>query len=147
VNVLEFISSLKWPVVVLVLVGSGARAVKKHPGFGKWLREWFDRRNANLRFGPAEGSLTLPQETATAVRTATASDEQLAAPDPTGQRQEAVEIIMRDAARWGWQMAHRGLPSTLVPVIRWTDDGRPEILYGRPPSSPREMFVRPDPAE
>jgi hypothetical protein len=45
-------------------------------------------------------------------------------------RRGAIEKIIRDSAGWGWDMAGIGFKSRPLPVIEWTSDGSPRILYG-----------------
>lgn len=46
-------------------------------------------------------------------------------------RRKAIEKIIRDSAGWGWDMAQLGtFKSRPAPVIEWSDDGLPLIVYG-----------------
>lgn len=45
-------------------------------------------------------------------------------------RRELIEKLMTDAARWGYEMAGLGFRTPPRPVIQWSDDGKPTILYG-----------------
>ncbi|BBB01058.1 hypothetical protein RVR_8297 [Actinacidiphila reveromycinica] len=140
-SVLEFISSLKWPVVVLVGIFVVSRGFKRNPDMGAWFRRWLDSRDVRGRVGPAEFEANL-NATRDALVTAAASDDVLAAadqpvsdllvpsPDTTALRRDAVEVVMRTAARWGWDMADMGFRNPPVPVIQWDDDGTPKILFG-----------------
>ena len=47
------------------------------------------------------------------------------------QEQGAIESIMRESAAWGFQMAQLGFKTVPVPIVEWTDDGRPIIKYAR----------------
>ena len=45
-------------------------------------------------------------------------------------RRELIEKLMTDAARWGYEMAGLGFRTAPRPVLQWSDDGKPTILYG-----------------
>lgn len=47
------------------------------------------------------------------------------------QDQAAIEDIIRESAAWGYDMAKLGFKTRPTPVIEWTEDGRPIIVYGR----------------
>jgi len=123
-SVLEFISSLKWPFVVLTILGYGARTVKGHPGVWTWLKEWLDRRNINAQVLGAQLQTTDSTAPTAAV---TAPDTAL----PIGQaqeiRREAAEQLMRQATIWGWH-AHRVGAELPVPKIEMRGD-QPVITF------------------
>ncbi|WP_405590001.1 hypothetical protein [Streptomyces sp. NBC_01190] len=136
-SVLEFIASLKWPVVVLVLLGYGSRTMKKHPNLRKWIAAYVEKRDVRGKMGPAEFEAITPA-TSAIVRAAVASDVELAAiageqtstPDTSVLRREVVEDLLRSSAQWGYEMAQIGMRTPPNPYIRWGSDGRPEILFG-----------------
>lgn len=159
-SVLEFISSLKWPFVVLVALLVMSRALRKSPGLGEWARSWLDKRDVRGKVGPAEFEATASQaavEQAAAVTAA--SDEELAAivaaepqqeapdtapasqPDVSVMRRENVESLLRASAQWGWEMAQMGFRTPPDPHVQWTEDGRPEILYGAGTPITRALVV------
>lgn len=115
-SVLEFIASLKWPVVVLVLLGYGSRTMKKHPNLRKWIAAYVEKRDVRGKMGPAEFEAITPA-TSAIVRAAVASDVELAAiageqtstPDTSVLRREVVEDLLRSSAQWGYEMAQIGM--------------------------------------
>jgi hypothetical protein len=123
-SVLEFVSSLKWPIVVLTVLGYGARLVKTHPGVGTWLKAWLDRRNINAQVLGAQLQTTDSTPPAAVM---TAPDDAL----PEGQaqeiRREAAEQLMRQATAWGWH-AHRVGARMPVPQIEMRGD-QPVITF------------------
>lgn len=143
-SVLEFISSIKWPIVALILLGVIVRGVKKNPGFGQWLRDWADRHDFSGKAGPVQFQATSKAAVEDAAAVTAASDAELSAIaaaseqqdaldpdlvfyDPSELRREVVEGLMRTSARWGWEMAQMGFRTPPDPQVRWTHDGRPEI--------------------
>jgi hypothetical protein len=56
--------------------------------------------------------------------------------DEEEQKRAAIEEVMTAAARWGYSMARVGFTSPPVPVITWSEDGSPEILYGKSAEEP-----------
>ncbi|MGW4886921.1 hypothetical protein [Streptomyces murinus] len=151
-GVLEFISSLKWPIVVLVVFLAAITKLRRSPEARASLGAWLRTRNLRFRIAGQEFESTLA-DTLDNMTTAASGDGQLAgyAPLParsladgeeralhqtlpadelTDLRRSAVEAVMRNAARWGWEMAQIGHQSPPNPQVRWTDDGTPEILFG-----------------
>ncbi|MDQ1626406.1 MAG: hypothetical protein QOI54_150 [Actinomycetota bacterium] len=58
-------------------------------------------------------------------------------------RRRAIEKIIEESAEWGYGMAQIGFQGRPKPVIAWTDDGRPRILYGenqQPPTTPARRY-------
>jgi hypothetical protein len=157
-SVLEFISSLKWPIVVLVVLAWASRAPNKHPDLARRLAAYLDRRDIRGKAGPVEFEAITP---AAIVQAAAASDDELAVlaaedqdseeetrsrPDLSILRREVVEQLLHSSAQWGWEMAQLGFRTPPDPQVRWTDDGRPEILYGREGPVSRAVVVpREDP--
>ncbi|MET9120188.1 hypothetical protein [Streptomyces sp. NPDC004528] len=153
-SVMEFISSLKWPIVVLIIGLTAMRQLRRSPETRSSLAEWFRRRNFRVQVAGQELEMTLA-DTVDNMTAAASGDGQLAAyaqgpgegrasneadpapkEDPTGEtdltglRRSAVEAVMRNAAQWGWEMAQSGFRSPPDPQVRWTDDGTPEIMFG-----------------
>lgn len=123
-SVLEFISSLKWPVVLLAVLGWIAHTLRK-PAVTDWLKEWLSTRNFRARFATGEIETT---SVAAAVQAATATDEQLGQQEePQRLRQEAAEQLMRQAAMWGWR-AHRAGMEIPVPQVEMRGD-QPIITF------------------
>lgn len=147
-SVLEFVAAWKWPVVVLVALLYSRWALRKNPSLTAWLKKLVEKRDVTAELGPAKLQLSTPATQAD-VLTAAASDEELkdaaleelaAQPggdvdfdglDLAGVRQSAIEAIMRDAARWGWEMAQIGFRTPPEPQIIWDRDGQPRIIFGR----------------
>jgi hypothetical protein len=145
-SVLEFISSLKWPVVLLAMFFWIARALKKNPGFRDWFKHWVENHDFRGKIGPAE--LEAFSRESELVQAAAATDEELAelaGADRPGTedvptavtttavaalRREVVEEVIRSAAQWGWETAHMGFRTPPNPRVEWTDDGRPVIRFG-----------------
>lgn len=145
-SVLEFISSLKWPVVVLVGIFVVSRGFKRNPDMGVWFRRWLDSRDVKAKGAGFELEATASRAVAAAASVAAASDERLVAEldasvtqadgepaspaEVEGLRREAVETLMRDAASWGWEMAGMGFRTPPDPQVEWDIDGYPTIRYG-----------------
>lgn len=146
-SVLEFISSIKWPIVALVALAVVARGSKKHPGWREWIKKYIEGRDISGRAGPFELQTSTPGGQAI-VQAAASSDEQVAqaarealtaTPDGTSGgapvdvaalRRDLVEEVIRNAAQWGWEMAGMGFRSPPVPYVRWSAEGEPEIRFG-----------------
>lgn len=47
------------------------------------------------------------------------------------ERRRAIEKIIAEGAEWGYGMAQLGFAGVPKPVIAWSNDGRPRILYGK----------------
>lgn len=147
-SVLEFISSLKWPIVLLVMLAVLVRGIKRNPEFGEWLRNWLDRRDVSAKFGglaEVQASSKNAVEQAAAVSAASdyeltaiaaeaepqrVMDPELMGYDPAELRREVVEDLMRTSAQWGWEMAQMGFRTPPDPHIEWSDSGTPHILFG-----------------
>lgn len=158
-SVLEFISSLKWPIVVLVLIATVWRAFKKHPGAGRWFADYLESRDLRGKAGPVEFEAMTKAAVEQAAAITAASDEELAAiagpaeqalfdeepsrPDPTVLRREVVEGLMRTSARWGWEMAQMGFRTPPNPHIEWSEDGHPSIMFGSGTALEQMLAARP----
>lgn len=145
-SVLEFFSSLKWPIVLLAVFFWIARALKRNPGFADWLKRWLEHRDVRGKIGFTEFEALMPSKDI--VQAAAATDEELAAlagrQDPvssegpaddtanalTALRREVVEEVIRMSAQWGWDTAKMGFRTSPDPQVIWTEDGRPEIQFG-----------------
>jgi hypothetical protein len=46
------------------------------------------------------------------------------------RRREQIERLIAEAAQWGYEMAAIGFKTPPRPVIEWTPEGEPQILYG-----------------
>lgn len=123
-SVLEFISSLKWPIIVLTVLIYGARTMKGHPDIWTWLKEWLDRRNINAQVLGAQLQTT---DSAAPTAAVTAPDTALPAGQAQEIRREAAEQLMRQAAIWGWH-AHRVGAEVPVPQIEMRGD-QPVITF------------------
>ncbi|WP_280877907.1 hypothetical protein [Streptomyces pseudovenezuelae] len=134
---MEFISSLKWPITVLILAVGAYWTVKRNQGLKVELKQFLATRNVRavvggqeLEFTHAEAAVALAAqpdehlmrlEEESGVRTLATTSE------VTRLRRGAIEGIMRDAAVWGWRVGRTGSERPPNPVIRWTEDGVPEI--------------------
>ncbi len=142
VTTLQFIASLKWPLLILILAGLVAVAIwRSTPETRAALRSAVATRGLKVGLpGGIDVDWSAPGST-DAVRQATAPDEQLiefattqGEAAPTAEqvqvlRRDAVERVMREAAFWGYSMARTGFRSPPVPNIQWDGD-RPRITYG-----------------
>ncbi|MET7715252.1 hypothetical protein [Streptomyces sp. NPDC005407] len=153
-SVLEFISSLKWPIVVLIISLTALVQLRRSPEARSSFGAWFRGRNFRVQVAGQEFEATLA-DTVDNMTAAASGDVQLAAhaqsphesgistegdespggqlsgeADLTGLRRSAVEAVMRNAAQWGFEMAQMGFRSPPDPQVRWADDGTPEIMFG-----------------
>jgi hypothetical protein len=76
-----------------------------------------------------------------AAATVTAADDPSSAVDLTespadpvaqqaeAERRRAVEVLVKDAAAWGWLKANTGSPTPPEPQIEWDRDGNARILH------------------
>ncbi|MFI2202680.1 hypothetical protein ACH47Z_18245 [Streptomyces sp. NPDC020192] len=138
-SVLEFISSVKWPITLLILVGFTSWQSKRNPGISETIKSFVMSRNFRLQAFGADVEATKAETTAAAAgELAARTDEELAQaaqPTTTGQpdvaqiRREAVEAVMTSAAQWGWAMAQMGFKNPPNPAIQWNADGQPEIGF------------------
>lgn len=154
-SVLEFIAAIKWPVTLLILATAAMYTLRRSPEARASFNRHMQTRNWRIRIAgqEVEGTLIAAQPAMTA---AVLTDDQLAAElvrrfreeqqsiadldlsqyrlptdnDIETTRREAVESVMRTAARWGWDMAHRELRQLPELDIEWTNEGRPEISIG-----------------
>jgi hypothetical protein len=152
---MEFIVGIKWPLLILLLVMAAAwslRKEKRRRAAGDWLKRLVENRDISLTAGPAALAITSPPDQL--VQSMAAAAQPIAGevaaelPMPTmsaegevvGEseammRREAVEQVMRSSAKWGWEMAQRGLPEPPEMEIRWREDGRPEIHFDYNPAA------------
>jgi uncharacterized membrane protein YccC len=139
VGILEFISSLRWPITVLVLAGGGYWAAKHNKGLQQTLREMFTKRNMRLNLGGQEFEISGVAEIAETAALAAQSDAQLARmaaeedsprrSDVTEMRRDLLELVVQSAAHWGWRAAKAGVEMPPEPIVTWTEDGVPEIRF------------------
>jgi hypothetical protein len=52
------------------------------------------------------------------------------------RRRKALEVIIKEAARWGWNMKASGAEELPTAMIGWSDEGRPYVLID--PTLPTE---------
>lgn len=158
-SVLEFVAALKWPITVIVLAGFSTYAINRSsPGARQSFGDFFKDRNFRLKVGGQEIEATLA-EAERRMSVAAAGDETLAAStvavdeegrqyrQPVAQevdalRREAVEAVMRSAAKWGWEMSEAGYKLMPNPVVRWTSNGIPEIGLRVNEGSPMDQYAR-----
>ncbi|MGI5515314.1 hypothetical protein [Streptomyces sp. CA-106131] len=151
-SVLEFISSLKWPVTLLILVGFTSWRARRNPELSKTLKTFFMSRNFRLQaFGADVEATRAEVETAAAGALAARTDEELAQaaeppasgePDVAQLRREAVEAVMTNAVHWGWTVARMGFQNPPNPVIQWNAEGQPKIEFGTAPMNrAREVAI------
>jgi uncharacterized protein YegP (UPF0339 family) len=65
-----------------------------------------------------------------------------------GRRRQDIESLIQGAAVWGWNQARIGaFTSAPLPVVEWTEDGKPIIAFGTtdrsyavPPSGRYELY-------
>ncbi|MFF3871211.1 hypothetical protein [Streptomyces sp. NPDC001978] len=139
-SVLEFISSLKWLVTLLILVVFISWRARRNPDLSNTLKTFVMSRNFRLQaFGADVEATRAEVETAVAGALAARTDEELAEaaepaasgePDVAQLRREAVEAVMTSAAHWGWSMAQMGFKNPPNPAIRWDEEGQPKIVFG-----------------
>lgn len=137
-SVLQFISSIKWPITVLLLSGWISWRAKRNANWGALAKGLIERRNLRLNIAGQELEISGVQEAVEAAAlAATASDKDLTeasqgngveGPDVSQIRREAVEAIMQKAATLGWFAGASGeaLPPGLA--LRWQDDGSPDLV-------------------
>jgi hypothetical protein len=154
VSVLEFIehlvSALAWPAAAVALclvfrkqIKGAIDRIKSAKGFG--IQAELVTGEVNRGIAQAGGALAnedRPEEW---------EDEapgtvrpKLAEADSTVDREDGIKVLIREANRrqdiealiqqgaiWGWTQAKAGIFSGRpLPVIEWTEDGRPFIAYG-----------------
>lgn len=137
-SVLEFISSVKWPITLLILVGFTSWRVRRNPNLAETFKSFVMSRNFRLQAFGADVEATTAETAAAGGLAARTDDElaQVADPSAPGQpdvaqiRREAVESLMTSAAQWGWSMAQMGFKTPPNPAIQWNADGQPEIAFG-----------------
>lgn len=137
-SVLEFISSVKWPITLLILVGFISWRARRNSELTETIKAFVMSRNFRLQAFGADVEATKAETTA-AGEIAARTDEELAQaadpvatgePDVTQIRREAIEAVMTNAAQWGWAMAQMGFKNPPSPAIQWSADGQPEIAFG-----------------
>lgn len=107
-SVLEFIASLKWPVVVLAAMVWIARTLKK-PAVTEWLREWMTSRNFRAKLGAAEvETMTAAVQEAAAEAVAAPCEDDSTQVEPEQLRRENIDRLVRQSALWGWTVAASG---------------------------------------
>lgn len=138
--VLDYIKTLIWPamalVVVLVfrrpirsLIGEGRTRVKG-PGFE--IKTEAATFALNSQIAASAQRLTRPSAQQ---RPARGEERRAAADTPAGEvdateeaaRRQAVEQLLKEAAAWGWQMARLGWSQPPVPHVTWQEDGRVQL--------------------
>jgi hypothetical protein len=131
-SVLQFISSIAWPLVVLIAFTVLICVVRwSSPDTRRAMRTAFLDRDLNVTVpGGLEVGWSVPPE---AVRAATATDEALAQ-DQTGRpavadetrelRRDAVEQIIKSSLRagWGFGRGALGTATTLDAEIEWVGE-------------------------
>lgn len=136
---LEFVSSIKWPVTVLLLAGLATRALRRNPAARASIGYWLRSRNVRLRlFGQeidtsvatTQGSMDVAAEDdlGLAVAVGGGSEGDPDSADVEIVRRAAVESVMRSAARLGWQLAQDGRQTPPELTVRWTEDGHPRLV-------------------
>lgn len=156
-SVLEFISSVTWPITVLLLVTVGYVIIKRDKGLRAFIKHVISNRDmrmsapgldieftraesaAELAAQPDEQLLQVVSDSGAAVGI---NDGSIEPRDATLLRREAVEEVLREAAELGWHFAKttNGGPPELA--IRWDEDGRPDVVYDmgatmqKPPVTP-----------
>jgi hypothetical protein len=162
VSVLEFVSSIKWPVTVLLLAFMATVLLKRNPGTGKSVGAWFSRRNLRLNVAGQEFEATVA-ETQGSIDVATtpdrdlaevavnatqpeqeqrASTHELADQEVENARREAVGRVAQNAVRLGWLWARgdRGA-SEPVAVVSWGADGQPRLRVIAREDTPAEVAL------
>lgn len=160
-SVLEFISSIKWPVTVLLIAAMVTLRVKRNPNILKRLGAWFSGRNIRLNVVGQEFEATIA-EIQGSMDAATSPDSELVesvalASGPEGERptpgagqteqevesarRQAVARVARTAVRLGWHWA-RGEEGSSEPVVhvRWNQDGHPSLRVFSAEDSAREVM-------
>jgi hypothetical protein len=127
VTTLQFLASLKWPLLILILAGLVTVAIKRaSPETRAAFRHALLNRSLKVSVAGAsfEAGAPTPQE---ALALATAPDAQIAASAAAGQedatpeqvemiRREAVDYLTRTAASMGWRAGLAGASSPPIPV-------------------------------
>ncbi len=127
-SILEFIAAVKWPLVVLIVVGLATLLVVKYESLREALKQALDRIES-LKVGNVEVTL------GAVLRAAQLSDQTFNAQGVEGAdvqqlRREAVEEIIRRASAWGWSAARMGTwQREPEPIVRWDGD-EPVIQFG-----------------
>ncbi|GAA2108782.1 hypothetical protein [Streptomyces synnematoformans] len=151
-SVLEFISSLKWPITVLLLATAGYVIVKRDTRLRAFLKYVISNHDMRMSALGMDMELTRAESAAeSAAEIAAQPDHQLDAianeggftvgpeghrvafesPNTRELRREAIEEVMRESAEWGWHLSRMGFKRPPIPEILWTEDGKPRITYGR----------------
>jgi len=117
----------------------------------------FIRRSRKVTYpgGHVEADAALADAVADAVEP-TPSVKEISASKPevierdTQERREQVERLVREAARWGQELAEATPPRApgmgyWIPTVHWSGDGRPSITVGtRKPLSEEPIDITPE---
>ncbi|MGW1892131.1 hypothetical protein ACWCP6_18005 [Streptomyces sp. NPDC002004] len=135
-SVLEFISSLKWPLLILILTAFSWWRFKKNPQLGNHLRTVLEGRSVRVSIAGQEMELSHVVEAAAVAASSDAELAHTAHVNDLGQevdtvqlRRAAVEDLMTHAAHWGWSAAQLGFETPPNPAIQWNEQGQPEIGF------------------
>lgn len=147
VSVLEFITSIKWPVTVLLLAGVVLLALRRSPDTRRSMAAWLNRRNIRLHFAGQEieatidqiqGSMDVAAENDSALAASVVRSElqpaegAAAEPSPAAvefARRAAIENVLRNAANLGWQWARSGKNQPPLVEVSWNADGQPTLAF------------------
>lgn len=147
-STLEFVSSIKWPVTVLILAAMATVVLKRSPGTRQSVGTWFSRRNLRLNVGGQEFEATVA-ETQGSIGAAISLDSELAeaagrSPEAGAeeqssgsasadrevetQRRKTVGALARNAVRlgWLWGRGEHGASEPLTSVT-WDPAGNPML--------------------
>ncbi|MET8401400.1 hypothetical protein [Streptomyces sp900116325] len=137
-SVLQFISSIKWPITVLLLTGWISWRVKRNPGYSEHFKNLIERRNFRVNIAGQELEVSgVEAAVEAAAITATASDETLADAaqrdgakpiDVSEIRRDAVEGLIQTAAMGGWLVGSSGDPHPPKLALHWKEDGSPYLV-------------------
>jgi hypothetical protein len=62
------------------------------------------------------------------------------------ERRRALELLVRDAATWGWLKANLGSPTPPEPQLVWDRDSNARLVYDDPAALRRQVRGRHDPS-
>ncbi|WP_210587153.1 hypothetical protein [Streptomyces sp. GESEQ-35] len=141
-SVLQFISSVKWPLLILILVAFSWWRLRKNPVLAATLQKVLEGRSVRISLAGQEVELTRVEEAAAIAASSDAEIIRAATTDGDGEgglatdeidvvqfRRAAVEQLMARAAEWGWNAAREGFRYRPRPAIKWNLDGQPEIGF------------------